>query len=193
MLNIGGKPAGLALDAAKVELGLDAPGGVANAVHHFVEVKARDADFVGQGLRPHNTFRLLHFDHRASFCYASKRCGHLCPRTGVNNNPFSGYCPHQKWCIMEIFYTRLKELRNGRSYQAFSRVVGLPATSLERWEKGQSDIKASQLCVLSKVLSVSVDWLLGITDEQSQNVRAEVAERKLKIIKQSLQAVLEEF
>ena len=94
---------------------------------------------------------------------------------------------------MDIFCFRLKMLRNERSYQAFSKVVGLPATSLERWEKGQSDIKASQLRVLAKVLSVSVDWLLGITDEQSQNVRAEVAERKLKVIKKSLQDVLEEF
>ncbi len=94
---------------------------------------------------------------------------------------------------MDVFCSRLKALRNGRSYQVFSKDVGLPATSLERWEKGQSDIKASQLRVLAKVLSVSADWLLGLKEEQSQNERAEAAERKLKVIKDSLQAVLREF
>lgn len=94
---------------------------------------------------------------------------------------------------MEIFCERLKKLRNGLSYQAFSKVTGLPATSLERWEKGLSDIKASQLRILSKVLSVSSDWLLGLTDNIEQNERAEVAERKLVAIKRSLTALLKEF
>ena len=65
---------------------------------------------------------------------------------------------------MEIFCERLKKMRNGQSYQAFAKTTGLPASSLERWEKGLSDIKASQLRILAKVLSVSADWLLGIDD-----------------------------
>ena len=84
-------------------------------------------------------------------------------------------------------------MRNGQSYQAFAKTTGLPASSLERWEKGLSDIKASQLRVLAKVLSVSSDWLLGIDDEMEKNERAEVAERKLAAIKKGLTAILKEF
>ena len=94
---------------------------------------------------------------------------------------------------MEIFCERLKQMRNGRSYQAFAKLTGLPATSLERWEKGLSDIKASQLRVLATVLSVSTDWLLGIENVPTQNERAEVAERKLAAIKKGLTAILKEF
>lgn len=94
---------------------------------------------------------------------------------------------------MEIFCERLKKMRNGQSYQAFAKTTGLPASSLERWEKGLSDIKASQLRVLAKVLSVSSDWLLGIDDEIEKNERAEVAERKLAAIKKGLTAILKDF
>ena len=94
---------------------------------------------------------------------------------------------------MEIFCERLKKMRNGQSYQAFAKTTGLPASSLERWEKGLSDIKASQLRVLAKVLSVSSDWLLGIDDEMEKNERAEVAERKLAAVKKGLTAILKEF
>lgn len=94
---------------------------------------------------------------------------------------------------MEIFCERLKKMRNGQSYQAFAKSTGLPASSLERWEKGLSDIKASQLRILAKVLSVSSDWLLGIDDDLKKNERAEVAERKLAAIKKGLTAILKEF
>lgn len=94
---------------------------------------------------------------------------------------------------MEIFCERLKKMRNGQSYQAFAKTTGLPASSLERWEKGLSDIKASQLRILAKVLSVSADWLLGIDDAVEKNERAEVAERKLAAVKKGLTAILKEF
>lgn len=79
------------------------------------------------------------------------------------------------------------------SYQAFARIVGLPATSLERWEKGLSGIKASQLKVLAEATSVSTDWLLGLSDENARNERAEKSEGKLQELKENIAALLKQF
>lgn len=65
---------------------------------------------------------------------------------------------------MEIFAERLKELREDKnlSIQALSRELKISASSIWRWENGDSDIKASQLKLLAQYFKVSTDYLLGL-------------------------------
>ena len=65
---------------------------------------------------------------------------------------------------MDDFAVRLKELRTEQnlSIQELSRRVGIGSSSLCRWENRQADVKGTQLIVLAKFFSVSVDYLLGL-------------------------------
>lgn len=67
---------------------------------------------------------------------------------------------------MTSFAERLKELRehDNLSIQELSKLTGLAASSLCRWENNQADIKSSNLITLAKFFSVSVDYLLGLVD-----------------------------
>ena len=60
---------------------------------------------------------------------------------------------------------RIKQLRNSLSYIEFSRKLNLSAASVERWEKGRSDIKSDALIRICSVCGVSADWLLGLSDK----------------------------
>lgn len=67
----------------------------------------------------------------------------------------------------KVFLRRLLELRNSMSYKAFADKTGLDKTSLERWEKGTSDIKSDAIVKLCSACGVSADWLLGLSDNRT--------------------------
>ncbi len=67
---------------------------------------------------------------------------------------------------MKIFAERIKDLReyNNLSIQALSRALKISASTIFRWESGQSDIKGNQLKLLANYFKVSTDYLLGLED-----------------------------
>ena len=64
------------------------------------------------------------------------------------------------------FGERLKELRTeeGYSLSDLSKKVGIPQSSLSRWENGKADIVSFNLIKLAKYFKVSTDYLLGLED-----------------------------
>lgn len=67
---------------------------------------------------------------------------------------------------MEKFAERLKELRieKGLSIQGLSKATKIGVASICRWENQQADVKGSQLIILAKYFSVSIDFLMGLED-----------------------------
>lgn len=68
---------------------------------------------------------------------------------------------------------RLKNYRVKRNYTQESLAFELETDKrqITRWENGESDPSAGKLADLSRVLNVSVDYLLGITDNPIPNVQ----------------------
>ena len=67
---------------------------------------------------------------------------------------------------MREFAKRLKELREYKELSLFelSKQIGIGASSLCRWENGQSDIKSDHLIDLAKFFNVTVGYLVGTED-----------------------------
>ena len=67
---------------------------------------------------------------------------------------------------MEKFAERLKELRQekGLTIHELAMEVKISSSSLCRWENCQADVKGSQLVVLAKYFSVTIDYLMGLED-----------------------------
>jgi len=70
--------------------------------------------------------------------------------------------------MSDIFAERLKTLRGNRNKAEFSREIGIPAPMYHRYENGQIP-KENNLRVISDHCGVTIDWLLGRDDCQSQN------------------------
>ncbi len=69
--------------------------------------------------------------------------------------------------ISETFAERLKSLRGKLSQTAFARLLGIenPPT-YQRYEKGRIP-DAEILCRIASQFGVSVDWLLGVSQEKT--------------------------
>ena len=68
---------------------------------------------------------------------------------------------------MRKFAERLKELREEKeiSKLALSKVVQLSDVNFVRWEKGTQDITSDNLIKLADYFDVSIDYLVGRTDD----------------------------
>ena len=64
---------------------------------------------------------------------------------------------------MEIFFSRLQELKGKQSAAAFARSIGIPQPSMDRYLKGRVPT-LEVLKLLCSVYNVSADWLLGLPD-----------------------------
>ena len=64
---------------------------------------------------------------------------------------------------MEIFFSRLKELKGSQSTAAFARSIGIPQPSMDRYLKGRVPT-VEVVKLLCSVYNVSADWLLGLTE-----------------------------
>ena len=68
---------------------------------------------------------------------------------------------------MELkFAQRLFELRQDRhiSQEALAKAIGVSQKSIDFWEKGINEPKASYILKLSAFFDVTTDYLLGRTD-----------------------------
>ncbi len=61
---------------------------------------------------------------------------------------------------------RLRDLREalGYSREYLAELIDLGATQLNRYERGESDATADVLARLAKVLGVTTDYLVGLSD-----------------------------
>ena len=68
--------------------------------------------------------------------------------------------------MKNLFGKRLKELRNNEnlSIRQLSKLVGIDATCISRWEREITVVNGDQLIVFAKFFNVSTDYLLGLVD-----------------------------
>ena len=69
---------------------------------------------------------------------------------------------------MEVFAQRLREVREeaGLNITQLARMIGTGHQSVSKWEEGTYVASGQLLVNLCKVLNVSADYLLGITNER---------------------------
>ena len=70
-----------------------------------------------------------------------------------------------------MFQTRLRELRESagyRSQQAFADVFGVAQSTVGGWEAGKREPNYETTIRLAKFFGVSVDDLLGLTDQKEK-------------------------
>ncbi len=67
---------------------------------------------------------------------------------------------------MEIFSTRIKELRieNGFTQKGLAKELGTTNSAVCDWEKGRSEPDLEMIKKIALLFSVSVDYLLGLSD-----------------------------
>lgn len=65
---------------------------------------------------------------------------------------------------------RLSELRNehGKSQIDIASILGITRRTYFSYENGVIDIKAKYIVILSKLYSVSTDYLLGVSNSRKQ-------------------------
>ena len=64
-------------------------------------------------------------------------------------------------------YRRLKELREDRDLMQtqISKILNMSQTGYSKYETGENDVPTKILIELAKYYNVSVDYILGITNE----------------------------
>lgn len=72
---------------------------------------------------------------------------------------------------MPMFNERLKELRieRGLTQEQLARNTNIPAATIRRLEVSQSIPRKERLILLSNYFDVSIDYLLGETDQRSHS------------------------
>ena len=65
------------------------------------------------------------------------------------------------------YYPRLRDLREDHdlTQRRLAEILGMKQTQYFRYEQGYRDIPTDILIRLSKIYSVSVDYILGLTNE----------------------------
>jgi transcriptional regulator with XRE-family HTH domain len=66
-----------------------------------------------------------------------------------------------------IFIERLKELikQKGLEQKQLGERIGVPQQTINSWFRGQATPKLSKLCELADALNVSLDYLVGRSDD----------------------------
>ena len=65
-------------------------------------------------------------------------------------------------------YKRLRELREDRdlTQTQVAKEVGMSQTGYSKYETGENDIPTAILIKLARFYGVSIDYILGVTDEK---------------------------
>lgn len=65
------------------------------------------------------------------------------------------------------FKTRLKELRTekGVTQADIAKLINASKMAISHWEKGNSEPSIEQLKILAEYFNVSIDYLVGFSDE----------------------------
>ena len=76
---------------------------------------------------------------------------------------------------------RLRELRKnaGLSQKEFAKIFGAAQNTVSQWETGTRSIDDKTLCELAAYFGVSVDYLLGLSDEKSLAGKTSEAKREM--------------
>ena len=72
---------------------------------------------------------------------------------------------------METFGERLESLRNGMTQKEFAASLQTPINTYTNWVRGIREPSMSALVNLCTHLSVSADWLLGLSDNSFTAVK----------------------
>lgn len=86
---------------------------------------------------------------------------------------------------VSMFGDRLKEARTstGHTQSSLAELVGTDAKQVWRWETGKSVPEGETIALLSKMLNVSTDYLLGVSDNPLREAHmSDLSERELEII-----------
>lgn len=67
---------------------------------------------------------------------------------------------------MQNYGKRLKEARKakGLTQTELAEILEISQTSYQRMETGQHDMKMSNILKICKILDISADWLIGLSD-----------------------------
>ncbi len=78
---------------------------------------------------------------------------------------------------------RLKELRQKHNHTqgSLADLMNTNARQIWRWESGENTPDSDSLAMLAKVLEVSADYLLGLTDEPSRS--AGLSDDEIQVIR----------
>lgn len=72
---------------------------------------------------------------------------------------------------MVTFQERLKHLRTNRNIMAktMADTLGISYRNYQRYERGEMDTPSSKLLILADFFNVSIDYLVGRTDNPKMN------------------------
>lgn len=69
---------------------------------------------------------------------------------------------------MSLNNIKAERARYGYTREDVAKMVGVSKNSVKNWEDDIGTCKGAHLLILSNVFGVSVDYLLGITDERAR-------------------------
>ena len=69
--------------------------------------------------------------------------------------------------VMKIYAERIKYLREekGLGQEDLAKELGVSASVISRWENGLREPSMSSLIALSKFFHVTIDYIVGLTDD----------------------------
>ena len=82
-----------------------------------------------------------------------------------------------------MFYERIKELRNslGINQVEFGKRINVSKQCISNWESGYIQPSIDMLVRIAKTFSVSTDYLLGLTDKPTLDVKGLTNEQILHL------------
>lgn len=80
----------------------------------------------------------------------------------------------------EVFPSRLKKAReyNGLTQYEVASTIKINQSTYANYEAGKREPSMEIIALLSKLLDVSSDWLIGLTSESGLNAMAQVIEER---------------
>lgn len=69
-------------------------------------------------------------------------------------------------------YRRIRELREDRDIpqREIARMLNMSQTGYSKYETGENDVPTAVLIKLSMIYNVSIDYILGMTDEKKRYI-----------------------
>lgn len=84
-----------------------------------------------------------------------------------------------------LFRERLVLLQGVKSNVEFARECGLNTQDIQRYSRGLATPTIEKLALISSAFSVSVDWLLGVSDTKTCSSRSETTKNKIIALKKA--------
>ena len=81
-----------------------------------------------------------------------------------------------------ITLERIKELKGNDSQEVFAQKIHTTQSNISKMLKGMTPPSAATLTELAKTYHVSVDWLLGLSDEAIASLVDDIANDRLEAV-----------